>query len=140
MLGWFDRKPLQSLLFESKQGAFDYACRHQDHHILLEAVIPALVLESGTVDPDGARHFLLRLADKNGGRELWGCILKESADYPEVGDLVAFRVVKIASDLPVEMSVIGFIAAKLAPELVEKRGWRILKSYTPDNIKQAVRW
>lgn len=140
MLGWFDRKPLQPLLFESNQGAFDYACRHQDHHILLEAVIPALVLESGTVDPDGARHFLLRLADKNGVRELWGCTLKESADYPEVGDLVAFRVVKIASDLPVEMSVIGFIAAKLAPELVEKRGWRILKSYTPDNIKQAVRW
>jgi hypothetical protein len=140
MFGWFARKPLEPLLFESNQAAFDYACRHQDHHILLEALIPALVLESGTVEPDGARHFLLRLADKDGGRELWCCTLKEATDFPEVGDLVAFRVVKIASDLPVEISVIGFIAAKLAPELVIKRGWRIRKSYTPDNIKQAVRW
>lgn len=140
MFGWFARKPSDPLLFENNQDAFDYACRQQNHHILLEALIPALVLESGTVEADGARHFLLRLADRNGGRELWGCTLKEAADFPEVGDLVAFRVVKIASDLPVEISVIGFIAAKLLPELVEKKGWRILKSYTPDNIKQAVRW
>lgn len=140
MFGWFTRKPPEPLVFESNQAAFDHACLHQEYPILLEASIPALVVEQGTIDPDGVRHFLLRLADRSGGRELWSCTLREATDYPEVGDLVGFRVVKIASNLPAEASVIGFIAFKLAPVWVEKKGWRIIKSYTPDNIKPTVRW
>lgn len=140
MFDWLTRKPPEPLVFENNQAAFDYACRHQDYPVLLEAVIPALVVEQGSVDPDGVRHFLLRLADRSGGRELWACTLKEADDYPEVGDLVGFRVVKIASDLPAEVSVIGFIAVKLLPEWVKKKGWRVQKSYTPANIKPTVRW
>ncbi|HEY6873379.1 MAG TPA: hypothetical protein VI298_11705 [Geobacteraceae bacterium] len=140
MFGWLTRKPPEPLVFENNRAAFDHACRHQDYPILLEAVIPALVLEQGSVDTDGVRHFLLRLADRSGGRELWACTLKEADDYPEVGDLVGFRVVKIASDLPAEVSVIGFIAVKLLPEWVTKKGWRVMKSYTPANIKPTVRW
>ncbi len=139
MLGWFAKKPPPPLVFESNLAAFEYACEHQNLPILLEALIPALVLEQGSVDPDGVHHYLLRLAGRGGGRELWATTLKEAPDFPEEGDLVGFRVVKIASDLPDEVSVIGFIAVKLASELLEKKGWRVLKGYTPLNIKPAVR-
>lgn len=140
MFGWFARKPPQPLLFESNQAAFDFACRRDDCEILLEAMIPALVLEQGSVDPDGVRHFLLRLACGGGGRELWSCTLRGAGDYPEVGDLVGFRVVTLAPELPPEASVIGYIAVRLAPEFVEKKGWRCIKSYTPQNLKPTVRW
>ena len=98
------------------------------------------VLERGEVDSDGTRHFLLRLADTTGGRELWGVTLKESTSFPDEGDLVGFRIVKIAPDLPAEVSIIGFIAVKLAPEFLEKKGWRVVASYTPENIRKTVRW
>ncbi|HEX8960407.1 MAG TPA: hypothetical protein VF775_02445 [Geobacteraceae bacterium] len=140
MLGWLLKRPSRTVVFESNQAAFEFACLHQDYPILLEALIPALVREKGTVDQDGVRHFLLQLAGRGGGRELWSCTLREATDYPEVGELVGFRVVKIAPDLPEEVSVIGFIAVKLMPEWVEKRGWRVMKSYTPSNIKPTVRW
>jgi hypothetical protein len=140
VFGWFAKKTPPLLVFENNQAAFEYACEHQNLPILLEAVIPALVLERGTIDPDGVHHFLLRLAGRGGGRELWATTLKEAQDFPEEGDLVGFRVVKIASDLPEDVSVIGFIAVKLEPVLLEKKGWRVLESYTPKNIKPTVRW
>ena len=140
MFGWLTKKSTPPLVFEDNQAAFEYACEHQNLPILLEAVIPALVLERGSIDPDGVHHYLLRLAGRGGGRELWATTLKESPDFPEEGDLVGFRVVKIASDLPEEVSVIGFIAVKLEPVWLERKGWRVLKSYTPRNIKPTVRW
>jgi len=141
VFGWFTSKHSPPLLtFESNQAAFDYACEHQDHRILLEAVIPALVLEQGPVDPDGVHHYLLRLASHGGGKDLWATTLKEASDFPEEGDLVGFRVVKIASDLPEGANIIGFIAVKLAPVLLAKKGWRVLSSFTPPSIKQTVRW
>lgn len=140
MFRWFSRKHPEPLTFPDNQAAFDYACRHQDCEILLEATIPALVLERGTIDPDGVRHFLLLLAGKDGGRQLWSCTLRGAGDYPEVGDLVSFRVVTLAPELPPEASVIGYIAARLAPVYVEKKGWRCIKSYTPQNLKPTVRW
>lgn len=138
--GWFAGKPRPPLVFEDNQAAFHYVCTQQKPALLLEAAIPALVLERGAVDPDGVRHFLLRLAGSDGGRLLWACTLKGAPGYPEVGDLVCFRVVKIAPDLPPEVSVIGFIAAKLAPEWIGRKGWRVLQRYVPENIKPIIRW
>jgi hypothetical protein len=140
MFGLFSKTPPLRLTFDTNEEAFAHACRLQGQEILLEAMIPALVLERGNVDSDGTRHFLLRLADRSGGRELWGVTLKEATSFPEEGDLVGFRIVKIASDLPVEVSIIGFIAVKLAPEYLEKKGWRVAANYTPENIRPTVRW
>ena len=140
MLGWFRTTPPQRRTFATNEEAFAHACLLQRPEILLEAMIAALVLERGAIDGDGTRHFLLRLADRTGGRELWGVTLKEATLFPDVGDLVGFRIVKIASDLPVEVSIIGFIAVKLAPEFLEKKGWRVDANYTPENIRPAIRW
>ena len=140
MFGLFSKTPPQRLTFATNEEAFAHACRLQRPEILLEAVIPALVLKRGEIDSDGTHHFLLRLADRTGGRELWGVTLQEATSYPDEGDLVGFRIVKIATDLPVEVSIIGFIAVKLAPEYLEKKGWRIEANYTPANIRPTVRW
>lgn len=140
MFGWLRKKDKEPLVFESNVAAFDYACRQLPNAILLEADIPALVEEKGEVGQEGEHYFRLRLADKSGGREIWGCTLKEATDYPEVGDFVGFRIVKIASDLPEGMNIIGFISVKLAPILVEKKGWKIDRSFTPKNIKPVVRF
>ncbi len=139
MLGWFKRK-LPPLVFADNRAAFDYACEQFDNRLLIEALIPALVEERGRTGAEGERYFRLRLAGKGGGREVWACTLKEAVDWPEVGDLVGFRVVMIADDLPEEMNVIGFVAVKLEPVFVPGKGLRVLKSYTPKNIKPTVRW
>lgn len=139
MLGWLRRKEPTPLVFKDNLAAFDYACRHLDNRILLEAVLPALVEETGKSGEEGERCFRLRLADSGGGRDIWACTLKEATDHPEVGDLVGFKVVKIAPDLPADMAVIGYIAVKLEPVLVGKRGWRIAWNYTPQNIKPVLR-
>jgi hypothetical protein len=139
MLGWFKRKK-PPLDFPDNQAAFDYACEHFDNRVLIEALIPALVEEQGRNGNEGERYFRIRLAAKGGGRSLWACTLKEAVDWPQVGDLVGFRVVMVADDLPEEMNVIGFIAVKLQPVCVPGKGLRVAKSYTPKNIKPTVRW
>ncbi|KAF0215766.1 MAG: hypothetical protein FD174_4012 [Geobacteraceae bacterium] len=139
MFGWF-KKEAELHVFESNLAAFEYACEHLENRPLLEAVIPAMVEEKGKVGDEGEQYFRLRLAGKGGGRELWACTLKEATDYPEVGDLVGFKVVKVASDLPEEANIIGFIAFTLEPVLAEKKGWRIAKSYVPQNIRPTVRF
>lgn len=138
MFGWLKRRPAAPLEFADNAAAFDYACRHLDNRVLLNAVIPALVEEEGKRGAEGERTFLLRLADPQGGRRIWAPTLKEARTFPEIGDLVGFRVVRIASDLPVEIAVIGYIAVGLAPAYVPGRGWRIAASYTPPDLKPEL--
>jgi hypothetical protein len=136
MFSWFKKEPL---VFPDNQAAFAYACKHLKNELLLEAVLPALVVDRGEPGNEGERYFLLRIASRSGGFEHWGCTLKEADDYPAIGDLIGFRIVKIAPDLPEGMNIIGYIACKLAPTLAGKKGWVVEKSYTPENIKQVVR-
>ena len=140
MFDWMKRKIPEPLVFRDNKDAFAYACRDQDNELQLDADIPALVEAKGKKGAEGEQYFLLRLASGDGGRELWGCTLKEATEFPEVGDFVIFKVVKIASELPAGMDVIGFIAAKLDPVLVRKKGWRVAISYTPVAIKSPIRF
>lgn len=140
MFGWFKKTKLEPLVFESNLAAFEYACEYLENRSLLEAIIPAIIEEKGSVGEEGEQYYRLRLAARGGRREMWACTLKEATDYPEVGDLVGFKIIKIASDLPEEANLIGFIAFKLEPVLVENKGWRIAKSYIPKNIKPTVRF
>jgi hypothetical protein len=139
MFNWLGKKR-QEHVFANNSAAFAYACEHLDNRILLEAVIPALVAERGKIGPEGERYFLLRLAGKDGGREIWGSTLKEADDYPEVGDLVGFRVVRYDPDLPEGFDLLGFIAYRLEPVYVDGKGWRIGRNFTPENIKPTVRF
>lgn len=139
MFGWLWKKKDSALVFDSNVAAFDHAWSSMSYSPQIEAVIPALVLEKGEMGPEGEHYFLLRLAVREGVSEIWGCTLKEATDYPEPGDLVGFRVVRIASEMPPEASIVGYIAYKLHPVLVGK-GWKVEKNYTPPNIKQAIRF
>lgn len=139
MFGWLGKKE-QEHVFADNRAAFAYASEHLDNRILFEAVVPALVEERGRTGPEGERYFLLRLAGKEGGREIWGCTLSEATDYPEVGDLVGFRVVRYDPDLPEGLDLLGFIAYRFDPVYVDGKGWRVGKNFTPPNIKPTVRF
>lgn len=140
MFGWLKKKEATTINFPDNSAAFDYACTNLPNKVLIEAILPALVEEVGAVNSQGERTFRLRIADKNGGWELWGATLNTAPAFPAAGDLVGFRIVRIASDLPAGMNIIGFIAVKLAPVLVSGKGWKIEASFMPDNIKPAIRF
>ncbi|HLO27105.1 MAG TPA: hypothetical protein VK187_13425 [Geobacteraceae bacterium] len=140
MFGWFRKKADEPLVFPDNQAAYDYACQHLDNRILFEAVIPALVLEQGSRGSEGERYFLVQLAGRDGGRQLWACTLKEATSFPAPGDLIGFRVVRYDPDLAEGLDLLGYIAFGFEPVFVPRKGWRIDKNYTPDNIRQTVRW
>lgn len=140
MFSWFRKKEASLLEFADNRAAFEYACTHLPNRILLEAVIPAIVEEEGRRGCDGERFFSIRLAGPNGGHQLWACTLAEATDWPDVGDLVGFRVVTIAEDIAPDPAPIGYISSVLAPVLVSGKGWRIARNLTPINIKPTVRY
>jgi hypothetical protein len=140
MFDWFRKKEETLLEFADNRAAFEYACVHLPNRILLEAVIPAIVEEEGKHGRDGERFFSIRLAGPDGGRELWACTLAEATDWPNIGDLVGFRVVTIAEDIAPDPAPIGYISAVLAPVLVGRKGWRIARNLTPTDIKPTIRY
>lgn len=139
MFGLFRKKTGELIEFGTAEAAFDYACRNLENQILLEAVIPALVVERRGTGTEGEQLFLVRLANRDGGKVIEACTLKESLRHPSVGDLVGFRVVRIEPELPEPFDLLGFIAFKLQPVYVPGRGWRIAESFVPDNIKPTLR-
>ncbi len=75
MFGLFRKKTGEPIEFGSAEAAFDYACRNLENRILLEAVIPALVEERRGISPDGEQLFLIRLANREGGKVIEACTL-----------------------------------------------------------------
>jgi hypothetical protein len=138
MFNWF-RKKDESQEFPDNQAAFAHACT-LGYTPLIGGLIPALVEEEGGLGRDGERTYLIRLAEPDVPRRFWSSTLKESQSYPSEGDFVGFRIVTIASDLPVHASLIGYIACRLERVLVAGKGWTVAQSYTPKNIKQAIRF
>lgn len=138
MFGWFTRKAPEPLVFSDNLEAFAYACGRAENRLLVNALIPALIEERGRTGEEGERYFRLRLATDTGEKRVWACTLKEATDFPEIGEFVGFRVVKIASDLPADVNLIGYVACKLRPEYVKSKGWRIASSYTPADIKPEL--
>ncbi|SNB47838.1 hypothetical protein [Geobacter sp. DSM 9736] len=138
MFGWLKRKNDEPVSFENNEAAFAFACENLKYRVLAEAVIPALVLYSGKRGDEGEQYFRLRLAVPE-RMELWGCTLKGAPALPEPGELVGFRVVRVATDMPEELSVVGYISCGLEP-IVAGRAWKHRRSYAPDNIKPTVRF
>lgn len=137
MFNWMKKKKGPVLRFADNEAAFAHACDIGYQH-LLGAVIPALVQEDGGRGNDGEHLFQIALAGVGGGRRFWSCTLKESTTFPSVGDLVGFRIVTIASDLPEQASLIGYIACRLEPIFVPGKGWVVSQSYTPTDLKPAL--
>lgn len=137
MFNWF-RKKEQNLEFPDSRSAFAHACSI-GYTPLIGGLVPALVEEEGGLGRDGERTFRITLASPEVPMTLWSCTLKESLGYPKEGDFVGFRIVTIASDLPEPANLIGFIACRLRPVLVPGKGWAAAQSFTPKNIKRAIR-
>lgn len=137
MFNWF-RKKESNLEFADNLSAFTHACSI-GYTPLIGGLVPALVEEEGGLGLDGERNFLISLAGPHGAVKLWSCTLKDSLGQPEAGDFVGFRIVTIASDLPAPAHLIGYIACRLQPVLVSGKGWAVDRSYTPKNLKPAIR-
>ena len=137
MFGWFRRKEEPPVRFPDNETAFAHACT-MGYRLLLNGLIPALVIGVGRRGSEGERYFRLRLAGPEGALEIWGCTMADAPAYPEVGDLVAFCIVRIAEELPEEAQLIGYIACKLEPVLNGRKGWQIASNFTPPHLKPEL--
>ncbi|HEY3423725.1 MAG TPA: hypothetical protein VGL27_02930 [Negativicutes bacterium] len=137
MFNWLRRKDEPPLLFADNESAFAHACGLK-YRLLINAVIPGLVSAVGRRGSEGERFFQLRLAGPNGEFHIWGCTMADAPGYPGLGDLVAFRIIRIATELPEDAQLIGYISSKLEPVLDRRKGWRVATSYTPVNLKPEL--
>ena len=138
MFDWFWKNNREPQEFSDNGSAFAHACE-LGYIPLIGGLVPALVEETGGLGRDGERTFLIKLAGPHGPLKFWTCTLKEAVSHPSDGDFVAFRIVMIASDLPEPANLIGYIACRLERVLVPGKGWVVAQSYTPKNIKRALR-
>jgi len=139
MFNWFGKKQIEKVEFPDNEAAFAHACS-LGYRPLVGALIPALVQEEGERGSDGEHTYLIRLAAAGGDRTFWTSTLKGAKGLPAAGDLVGFRIVMIASDLPDDANLIGYLACRLDPVLVIGKGWLTSQIYTPDNLKPALRF
>ena len=137
MFDWFREKEETLTQFPDNEAAFAHACS-LGYALLINAKIPALVVEEGRRGVDGEHWYRLNLASQEGTLGIWGPTLSEAPAYPEVGDLVAFRIVRIATELPDDASLIGYIDCRLKPVLNSRKGWHIATSFKPDNLKPEL--
>jgi len=137
MFDWFRRKEEEVLQFPDNESAFAHACT-LSYQLLLNARIPALVMEEGRRGAEGEHWYRLKLARQGGALEIWGPTFSEAPAHPEVGDLVAFNIVRIVAEFPEESSLIGYIDCRLEPVLIGSKGWRVAASFRPDNLKPEL--
>ena len=137
MFDWLRRKEEELTQFPDNESAFAHACTLR-YPLLLNARIPALVMEEGRRGEEGEHWFLLRLAGQEGVLDIWGPTMPEAPAYPHVGDLVAFRIVRFATELPDDASLIGYIESRLDPVLNSRKGWHIATSFRPGNLKPEL--
>ena len=138
MFNWFREKEYKTTEFPDNGSAFAHACSI-GYQPLIGGLVPALVEEEGGCGHDGEFRFRINLAGAQGPVSFWSSTLKEARTHPKAGDLVGFRIVMIASDLPEHASLIGYIACRLERVLTHGKGWAVAESYTPDDIKKPLR-
>lgn len=137
MFGWLRDKDETVTDFADNESAFAHACTMR-YDLLLNARIPALVLDEGRRGAEGEHWYRLRLARQEGALDIWGPTMPRASSHPEVGDLVAFRIVRFATELPDDASLIGYIESRLEPVLNGRKGWRIAESYRPEDLKPEL--
>lgn len=137
MFDWFRGRKETVLEFADNESAFAHACTLR-YPLLLNACIPALVVEEGRRGVDGERWFRIQIAGETELRDIWAPTLSGTPAHPALGDLVGFRIVRIATELPEDASLIGYIDCRLEPVLNSKKGWHIATSFKPDNLKPEL--
>jgi hypothetical protein len=137
MFDWFRGKEETLTQFPDNESAFAHACTLR-YPLLIEARIPALVLEEGRRGEEGEHWYRLHLAGLNGVLDIWGPTMPAAPANPSVGDLVAFRIVRIATELPEDARLVGYIACRLEPVLNSRKGWLVAASFRPDNLKPEL--
>jgi hypothetical protein len=137
MFDWLRRKEEKITEFPDNESAFAHACTVR-YPLLINARIPALVMEEGERGEEGEHFYRLHLAGPNGILEIWGGTMAGAPGYPKVGDLVAFRIVRFATDLPEDVNLIGYISCRLERTVVDGKKWRISELLDPPDLKPML--
>jgi hypothetical protein len=137
MFDWFRGKEETLTRFPDNESAFAHACA-PGYALLINARIPALVIEEGRRGADGEHWYRLHLATRDGALDIWGPTLSDAPACPRAGDLVAFRIVRFATELPEDASLVGYIDCRLEPVLNSRKGWQVAASFRPDNLKPEL--
>jgi len=137
MFDWFRAKEEILQSFPDNESAYAHACSLR-YPLLLNARIPALVMEEGRRGVDGEHWYRLHLAAQEGTLDIWGPTLSDAPEQPRVGDLVAYRIVRVATELPDGANLVGYIDCRLQPVLNSRKGWRVAASFRPDNLKPEL--
>ncbi len=122
MFSFFQKKKpsIDILYFKSNEAAFEHACKFMDCSIKVDGCLPALVHEVHKVD-DRTR-MILKLPNAEGGQFVASSLLNNQLTI-EGGDLVIYQLAERTPNAPDILSMIGFVVAKLKPQLDMEKGW-----------------
>ncbi|MCC4635774.1 hypothetical protein [Xanthomonas dyei] len=124
MFGFFKRKQTSPPLhFKDGDSAFSFACTISKTDVSLGDTIPALVVSLSNVNDKGLLAQII-FASPDGGRPAI-CPVADSVAPLKPGDLVAFKVFEVNPDLNSVVGVLGGVVARLGPEFIVDRGWKI---------------
>lgn len=122
MFSFFKKKKpsIDILYFKSNEAAFEHACKFMDCSIKVDGYLPALVHEVNK--GDDRTIMILKLPNAEGGQYVASSLLNNQLTI-EVGDLVAYQLAERLPNAPDVLSMIGFVIAKLKPQLDIEKGW-----------------
>jgi hypothetical protein len=122
----------ESLPFISNEAAFGYACEFLSCDITVNAVIPAIVQRVAPHPRDPSLQICsIKVAQRNGGMETICTTLNGAVPLLKSGDFVLYVVAAFINidpksiDATSSLNIIGFVKAKLLPELHLTKGWAI---------------
>jgi len=124
MFSFFKKKKKQSietLFFKSNEAAFEHACNFMDCTIRVGGYLPALVHE--VQDSEDRTRMILKLPNTDGGQYVASSLLNNQLKNIKAGDLVVYQLAERLPNVPDVLSMIGFVVAKLKPQLDVKHGW-----------------
>jgi hypothetical protein len=124
MFGIFKKtKSAPPLFFKDGEAAFAFACSISKPDVAPGDTVPGLVVSLSYVTGKGLLAQI-NFVSPDGGRPAI-CPVADSVAPLKPGDLVAFRVFEADPNLHSMVGVLGAIVARLAPEFLADRGWKI---------------
>ena len=124
MFGFFKKmKSAPPLYFEDGDAAFAFACTISKPDVAPGEIVPALVVSLSNVTGKGLLAQI-NFVSPDGGRPAI-CPVAHSVAPLQSGDLVAFKILESDPNLHSMVGVLGIVIARLAPEFLAGRGWKI---------------
>lgn len=117
-------KSSSPLIFNDDDSAFAFACSISKADVEQGDIVPALIVSLSSVTDKGVLAQIT-FASPDGGRP-GICPVADSVAQLNPGDLVAFKIFESDPNLHSMLGVLGAVVARLAPEFLADRGWKVV--------------